>query len=55
MQMSEVMSGPTRQVLRESDWAEGRMPSTPLEIFRAQVQGAELVQAFRAHTSKLIQ
>ena len=33
VQMSQVVSGPSSQQLRQSNHAEGRMPSQPPEVF----------------------
>ena len=55
VQMSQVVNGPTCQVLRESHRPEGRMSSTALEVFWPQIQGTELLQTFRACTSEFIQ
>jgi hypothetical protein len=54
VQMSQVMSGPGRQVLGESHWSEGGMAPTAVEIRWLEIQGTELVQAFGAHTRKFI-
>src|SRR5258707_771179 len=55
VQMSQVMSCPGRQQLRQGDDSEGRVPSMPLEVLWLQIQGSQLVQVLRPQTSKFIQ
>jgi len=46
VQMRHVMSDPSRQKLRQSDGAEGRMASAAVEVCWLQIQCAQLVQVF---------
>jgi hypothetical protein len=55
VEMSQVMSRPACQVLRQSHGSEGRMASATAKIRWLEVQGSELVQAFGARTRKFIQ
>jgi hypothetical protein len=49
------MSCPSRQQLRHSNYSEGRMASTQLEILGPQIQCPQFVQVFRPQANEFIQ
>src|SRR5262252_7935605 len=55
MKVRQIVCGPRREQLPKRDRSEHRMPASPVEVGRLQVQRSQVVEVLRPNAGKLIE